>query len=416
MLLERGIALCLEKERTVGDDGGKSTPEFITTKGVMTTPTETIGPDTPLYNSKIILAYLRFAERRCAGVNMSEVLAYAGIETYQLGDEDHWFTQAQVDLFQEKLVEVTGNTHIARETGRFAASSSSMGIIKHYALSFVNPLKLCEMIGKTAGLFSRSAVWETKNTGPRTVEITVTPRPGAREKPFQCQSRMGYLEGISGLFRSSLPVVEQTECIFHGGRCCRYVLTWSRPRSEAWRKAKNYLALLLPALSAGLFFVSAPGISVASMLVTLAVVLGLSAWTWRMEKDELYSAVGNLRSATELLIDKIDVHRNRALLMQEIGNVLTRQRSIEDILREVAQVLEKRLDYDRAMILLPDKEKHVLNIRAAFGYPEDLTPPFGTRCSGPGRNRARFSCDVFANRSLFSSTTRTKSTTSRRRA
>jgi diguanylate cyclase (GGDEF)-like protein/PAS domain S-box-containing protein len=340
----------------------------------MTATTETLGPDTPLYNSKIILTYVRFAERRCAGVNMNEVLAYAGIETYQLGDEDHWFTQTQVDLFQEKLVELTGNRDIAREAGRDAASSVFVGIIRHYTLSFVSPVKFCEMIGKTAGFFTRSVVWETKNTDPRTVEITVTPRPGAREKPFQCQSRMGYLEGISELFKSSLPVVEQTECVFHGGRCCRYVVTWSRPRSEARRKERNYLALSLSALSAGLFFISTPGISAASMLVTLAVVFALSARVWRMEKDELCSAIGNLRSATELLIEKTEVHRNQARLAQDIGHVLTGQRSIEGILREVAPILEKRFDYDRGMILLADKEKHALNVRATFGYPEELAP------------------------------------------
>ena len=159
----------------------------------------------PCTTARSSLTYVRFAERRCAGVNMNEVLAYAGIETYQLGDEDHWFTQAQVDLFQEKLAELTGNRDIAREAGRYAASSSSMGIIKYYALSFLNPLKLCEMIGKTAGFFSRSVVWEAKSTGPRTVEITVTPRPGAREKPFQCQGRIGYLEGISGALRAQAP-------------------------------------------------------------------------------------------------------------------------------------------------------------------------------------------------------------------
>jgi diguanylate cyclase (GGDEF)-like protein/PAS domain S-box-containing protein len=340
----------------------------------MTATTETFGPDTPLYNSKIILTYVRFAERRCTGINMNEVLAYAGMETYQLGDEDHWFTQAQVDLFQEKLVELTGNRDIAREVGRYAISSVFVGVIRHYTLSFASPVKLCEMIGKTAGILTRSVVWETKNTGPRTVEITVTPRPGAREKPFQCQGRIGYLEGISELFKSSLPVVEQTECVFHGGRCCRYVVTWSRSRSEAWRKARNCLTLSLPALSTGLFFLSTPGISAASMLVTLAAVLALSAKAWRMENNELCSAIENLRSATETLIEKTELQRNQARLMQDIGHVLTRQKSIEGIMQEVTPALEKRFDYDRGMILLADKEKHALNVRATFGYPEELAP------------------------------------------
>jgi diguanylate cyclase (GGDEF)-like protein/PAS domain S-box-containing protein len=345
----------------------------------MTTPTEAFGPDTPLYNSKIILGYVRFAERRCAGVNINEVLAYAGIETYQLGDEDHWFTQAQMDRFQEKLAELTGNGDIAREAARYVASSSSMGIIKYYALSFVNPLKLCQMIGKTAGFFTRSVIWEAKETGPRTIEITVTPRPGTRGKPFMCQGRIGYLEGISQLFGHRFPLVEQTECVFHGGRCCRYVVTWSRPRSEWWKKARNYLALSFPVLSAGLFFVSTQRVSAAAMLVLLAVVLALSARAWRMEKDELYSALGNLRSATETLIEKTEADRNHARLVQDIRQALTGQKSIEGILQEAAQVLQQHFDYDRGMILLADKEKHSLNVRATFGWPEELAPALHDR-------------------------------------
>ncbi len=308
----------------------------------MTEATKPLGPDTPLYNSRVILNYVDFARRRCAGVNIDEALAYAGIAAHQLEDEDHWFTQAQEDLFHEKLVELTGNRDIAREAGRHAASSSSMGIIRHYALSFVGPVKLCEMIGKTAAFFTRSVVWEAKSTGPRTVEITVTPKPGAREKPFQCRSRMGYLEGIAGLFGSGLPAVDQTECIFHGGRCCRYVITWDKSRSEAYRQARDYCALSLTALTACLFFVSTPGISAVSMVLTLGVLLALSARAWRTEKNELRSAMGNLRSTAELLVEKVEVHQNHARLTQEIGRVLTRQRSIEGILEEVARVLERR--------------------------------------------------------------------------
>ena len=89
-----------------------------------------------------------------------------------------------------------------------------------------------------------------------------------------------------------------------------------------------------------------------------------------MEKESLYAAVGDLRSASELFIEKIDAHQNHARLMQEIGQVLSSRRSIEGILQEVAQVLENRLDYDRGAILLADREKGRLNVRATFGYPD----------------------------------------------
>ena len=116
---------------------------------------ETLGPDTPLYNSKVIRSYVEFASACCAGVNTSEALTYAGIEAHQIEDEDHWFTQAQVDLFHEKLLELTGNKDIARQTGRYAASSSPLGMIRYHFISFLSPRKICEMMEKLAGFFTR---------------------------------------------------------------------------------------------------------------------------------------------------------------------------------------------------------------------------------------------------------------------
>ena len=101
--------------------------------------TETLGPDTPLYNSKLIQGYVEFASACCAGANTLEALTCAGIEAHQIEDEDHWFTQAQMDLFYEKLLELTGNKDIARQTGRYAASSPSLGIIRHHVVSFLTP-------------------------------------------------------------------------------------------------------------------------------------------------------------------------------------------------------------------------------------------------------------------------------------
>jgi diguanylate cyclase (GGDEF)-like protein/PAS domain S-box-containing protein len=337
--------------------------------------TETLGPDTPLYNSKVIQGYVEFAVAYCAGVNTSEALTYAGIEPHQIEDEDHWFTQAQVDRFHEKLLELTGNKDIARQTGRYAASSSSLGMIRYHVISFLSPRKLCETIEKLAGFFSRSVVWEAKNTGPRMIEIAVTPRPGVREKPFQCQNRVGYIEGVCSLFGHTLAEVEHVECVFHGGRRCLYVLKWSKPVSEGCRKARNYLALFLLVLSGGLFFVSTPGVAAFSLLAALVLFFALSARMWRMEKDSLCAAVGDLRSASELFIEKLEAHQNQARLMQEIGQVLSSRRSTEGILQEVAQVLENRLDYDRGAILLADREKGRLNVRATFGDPDRKAPP-----------------------------------------
>ncbi len=90
-----------------------------------------------------------------------------------------------------------------------------------------------------------------------------------------------------------------------------------------------------------------------------------------MEKQELLTAIGNLTDSTDTLFDKLNTSYNNARLIHEVGLILTRQRHIEGILNDVAQILEKRLDYDRGMILLADKEEGVLSCMAGFGYTEE---------------------------------------------
>jgi len=97
----------------------------------------------------------------------------------------------------------------------------------------------------------------------------------------------------------------------------------------------------------------------------------MSHKAWKMEKEELLTAVRNLTDSTDTLFEKLNISYNNARLIHEVGLTLTRQRHIEGILNEVAQILERRLDYDRGMILLADKERTVLTFRAGFGYTEE---------------------------------------------
>jgi two-component sensor histidine kinase len=328
-------------------------------------------PDAPLYNSKIIESFVRFIERYYDHIDINELLNYAKMAPYQVKDEDHWFSQEQVDLFHEKLVVLTRNQNVAREAGRDAVSTDSLGVAKSYALGFVNPAKVCEMIGKASGNLVRSCAWEATRLGPNKMQIIVTPKPGTNEKPYQCENRMGYLESIFTLFKHKLPRIEHTECVFKGGKSCRYVVTWHTFRADVWRKARNYLAPSLFAVSLWLIYFSMPQVWATSLVVSFLAVFALSHKVWNMEKGELLTAVRNLTDSTDTLFEKLNVSYNNARLIHEVGLTLTRQRHIEGILNEAAQILEKRLDYDRGMILLADKEMTALSFRAGFGYTED---------------------------------------------
>ncbi len=321
----------------------------------------------PLYNSRIVNTYIKFLKKNYGYIDTAALLAKAGMEPYQVADEGHWFTQEQINAFHEELLRLTGNPHIARQAGRFGASSESLGLMRQYVLGLIGPAKAYEMLGRYVTNFTRSSVYEARKAGPTTVEITVTPKEGVMEEPFQCENRIGYFEAIASAF-NSLPEVEHAECIFKGGSACRYKVSWLPTRFDRWKKVRNYLALALTALFAVLL-VPAPLFAVAAFLpAALVVVLLLSLYVGHLERVDLNSAVDYLRGSVDKLLSQTSSDCDNLLTINEIGLAINKQTKENSILEEVVKVLEERLDYDRGLILLSNPEKTRLIFRTGFGY------------------------------------------------
>jgi len=116
----------------------------------------------PLYNSRIINTYVKYIRKCYEHVNIDELYDYAGIEPYEVADQNHWFTQEQVNRFHEKLAEITGATNIAREAGRYVASTEAIGVMRQYVLGMINPAEVYRLVSKVAPQFSRSSIYESK--------------------------------------------------------------------------------------------------------------------------------------------------------------------------------------------------------------------------------------------------------------
>ncbi len=92
----------------------------------------------PIYNSRITKTYLEYIKNSYPDLDIDSILEYAGMSRYEVEDQAHWFTQDQIDHFQEILVKKTGNPNIAREAGRYTTSHKGMGPAKQYLLGFMN--------------------------------------------------------------------------------------------------------------------------------------------------------------------------------------------------------------------------------------------------------------------------------------
>jgi HD-GYP domain-containing protein (c-di-GMP phosphodiesterase class II) len=334
------------------------------------TKSKAIDPTDKLYNSRITATYLEFIRKEHSYVDIEDLLSHAGMEAYQVEDEGCWFTQEQVDLFNERLVETTGRPDIAREAGRFGFSPDSIGFVKSYVLGRISIGRAYEMIAQISPKFVKSCTYESARLGPTKAKIVVRPRPGAQEKPYQCQNRIGYFEAFCTLFHHKFPHVEHTECIFRGGECCEYVVTWRESRYETWKKVRNFGgAFLLAAAGAMFFWRPGAGLTLASGVI--AVSLLFSSRLWNVEKKELFKGIDSLSRSTDEVVRKMEMSIKNMDFARQLMIGLSLERGREGMMGRITSLFEKELDYDRGMIFLANKEKTNLEFYGGFGYTEE---------------------------------------------
>lgn len=329
--------------------------------------------DAPVYNSRIVDNYIKLLKFKYPWVNAAEILHYAGMASYEVADQGHWFTQRQINRFHHKLSELTENENISREAGRYSASPDAIGVMRQYVLGMIGPDKCFEHMSNIAPKFTKTIKCRSKKLSPNKYEVTVHPLPGTNEKRFQCENRIGTFESIPLAFSNKLPKIEHPECIFNGGDVCRYIISWESSFSLLWKRIRAYIPLLF-LLSCVLLHATFPHIPMNMLLLSGTIIfLLLTLVGESMEKGELRKSVDNLKDSTDKLVDQITINYNNSLMINEVGKLITGKTKVEDVLSRVVKISQKRLNFDRGIILLANKDKTRLEYGAAFGYNEAMS-------------------------------------------
>jgi HD-GYP domain-containing protein (c-di-GMP phosphodiesterase class II) len=263
---------------------------------------------------------------------------------------------------------MSGNEHIAREAGRYAASPETIGLIRQYILGFIGPANVFEIINKATSNFTRSSTYESRKISANSFEIIVTPNEGITEKSFQCENRIGFLEAIVMVFGYKLPSVEHTECIFKGAKSCRYTISWQSSRSVLYEKIGVVATILFAATSLVLAVTGQWALLVNLLYLFVPAVLLLALIIASSEKDNLMSSLAHTNDSTDKLLEQIETNYNNTLMTNEIGMVLSSCTNSAEILSMIVKIMKNRLDYDRGLIFLANQDASMLVLQAGFGY------------------------------------------------
>ena len=322
----------------------------------------------PLYNSRIIKVFTEYVRKFYPEVDIDTVTENAGITAYAVEDQAHWFNQNQVDRFTEALVEKTGNPNIAREAGRYTVSAEALGVINRYLLGLRSLRSFYLSMEKLYPIMSQGASVKAKKLGPNRVEVIATPKPGVNEKPYQCENRIGIFESVAKLFTGKLATIKHPSCFHKGDDCCQYVITWEKTPVTTWKQIRNYWILLSTLFSLALFFFLPIESWVFLVLMCGFLTMVFSCYAIHLEKKDLAKTVEAQGNVSKDHLEEMNIRYNNALLGQEIGQATSTILDIDDLLKSVMNTMEKRLDFDRGMIMLASREKARLLYAAGYGY------------------------------------------------
>jgi PAS domain S-box-containing protein len=327
-------------------------------------------PESPIYNIRLLRIYIDYIERNYPNVNIEKILEYSGISKLQLNDYGYWYNQNQANRFQEIVIAKTGNKNIAKDAARQLMQSQNL--FAQYLMGFKTPGAVALGIGKIYPKGSIGAKASAKKIGKNTYEIIVKPEPGVDEQYFQCQNRIGILEGIFHFFTHEYPEILHTECIHQGGKDCKYIIKIKKPsKLFKWIRIRIHLSII-SIISALIFYYIFPlQYFLLFSLFLFFVLFIVFNYADILEKEKLKDRIENLSEIAEDHWHELNISYRTTKLMQEVGSVTSVVQNKIEIASSVLKVMVDRLDYWRCIILLKDDYKRKLFYADSRGFSEE---------------------------------------------
>jgi len=104
------------------------------------------------------------------------------------------------------------------------------------------------------------------------------------------------------------------------------------------------------------------------ILLCILSFLTPSLYSLHLKCKELSKTVETQGDSAKGLLDEMNIRYNNALLIQEVGQATSTIVDIDKLIKTVMAVIKRRMDFDRGMIMLTDKNKTRLIYSAGYGY------------------------------------------------
>jgi signal transduction histidine kinase/CheY-like chemotaxis protein len=103
---------------------------------------------------------------------------------------------------------------------------------------------------------------------------------------------------------------------------------------------------------------------------SLIVVLFFFWATEKARNLELKKTLDEVSASSEEKMGQISINYDNSLLINEVGQAFSTETDIDGVLEKISNIMQKRLTYDRGLIMLTTREKDRLMFRTGYGFTE----------------------------------------------
>lgn len=320
------------------------------------------------FHSRIFRIYLEYLRVRLhwGEVRIEEFLKSIETSRERLEDESSWFDVEFADRFYYRLREVTEDSELAYHAGLFVNQKALSPIFHQMLRGLMNISFLYRLIAKFSSYYSKAAHFHVISVDNGAAQLEVTNSAGFRERPYMCENRRGILSGLPTIFGLPAAEIHEPECQHRGGVKCRYQLKWQA--SEKWILIARDCAIVLSIAGLiGKFTLWALGLNA---LIMGALVLSALEFRKRytLHREELLAQ----NEALDETLRQLERKNHELALVNQVAQLTHSLTNPDDLAKTLVRSVCEILNYDRAILLLVDPAKQVLNVGAFYGFDSKL--------------------------------------------
>jgi class 3 adenylate cyclase len=323
----------------------------------------------PQLHARLLEPMLELYEFDKGELALRELVAGLDSTVEVLRDPDRWFSAELFQRLIDAMARATGDRDFAYRAGR--AMAWMMGPERLLIRGFANPTLAFQNINRVTSRLSKVTGWEVKvhRRGRATAKLLLA--EGVVDSIDFCRNRVGVLEAIPVGFGLPPARVHHPVCMHRGADDCVYELHWVERNpwlQRGWLTVgllgvgAGAAALVYPAWVAPLLGLSAFG--------AFATGVG-SAFSYRQVERDTQKMTSGTVDKLQALLERNDRRILELQAIQTITAAAVKLSDEEELIDTVLRELCRKLQYDRALLLLVDEEGERLGRARATGFGEE---------------------------------------------